>query len=112
MTYRVHIGLQVYNRLLEPLTLTESQRTEFESRLFVDLEEGHPFPEDLAPKHARVESRIPFSTLVSCAGELLRSGGDFCLLQRLLGHFRATLGEREPEYKIRWSRTETVVSCL
>ena len=114
VTYRVHMGLQIYNRLLEPMTLTEAQRVEYGSRPIIELAEGFPFPEDLAPEHASVESRIPFSTLVSCVGELLRSGGggDFCLLRRLWGHFRATLEERDPVYNFKGSRTETVVSCL
>ena len=106
------MGLQIYNRLLEPMTLTEAQRVEYGSRPIIELAEGFPFPEDLAPEHASVESRIPFSTLVSCVGELLRSDGDFCLLRRLWGHFCATLEERDPVYNFKGSRTETVVSCL
>ena len=42
VTYRVHMGLQVYNRMLEPVTLTEAQRAEYETRPFTELSEGYP----------------------------------------------------------------------
>ena len=45
VTYRVHMSLPIYNRLLEPMTLTEAQRVEYASRPFVELPEGFPFPE-------------------------------------------------------------------
>ena len=71
-----------------------------------------PFPEDLLPKHSRVGSKVPFMTLVSCFCDWLRSGGDFFLVRRLWGHFLATLGEREPEFTLKWSRSETAVSMM
>ena len=52
---------------------------------------------------------MPFMTLVSCVCDLLRSGGDFALLRRLWNHFCSSLGDREPEYQLGWSRSETVV---
>ena len=51
-------------------------------------------------------------TLVSSICEWLRSGGSFSLVQRLWGHFLATLGSREPEFKLKWSRSETAVSIF
>ena len=112
VSYRVHMGLPVYNRLLEPMELTESQVAEFKLRAFVDLAEGFPFPEDLLPKHSQVGSKVPFMTFISCICEWLRSGGDFSLLRRLWANFRVSLGESAPEYQMNWSRTETVVSIL
>ena len=112
VTYRVHRGMQVYNKLLEPLTLNDRQLEDHRSRPWFELGTGYPFPEDLIPKHSRIESRVPFMTLVSCVTELLRSGGDFQLLRRLWGHFCASLADRDPLYSIRWSKSETLVSIL
>ena len=64
VTYRVHMGLPVLNRLMEPMELSESQLAEYRSRAFEHLSEGYPFPEDLIPKHSRLDSRVPFMTLV------------------------------------------------
>ena len=108
--YRVHSGLPVYNRWLEPMELTAAQIAEYKAQPFVDLAEGFPFPEDLVPKHAQVDSKVPFMTMISAVCEWLRSGGDFTLLRRLWACFRASLGERAPEYQLNWSRAETVVS--
>ena len=107
--YRVHSGLPIYNRLLEPKELTANQIAEYKAQPFVDLAEGFPFPEDLLPKHAQVGSKVPFMTMISSVCEGLRSGGDFILLRRLWACFRASLGESAPEYQLNWSRTETVV---
>ena len=112
VTYRVHMGLPVLYRILEPMELSESQEAEFRARPFVDLAEGYPFPEDLVPKHSQVKSRVPFMTLVSWFCDLLRSGDDFTLLRCMWGHFCASLGERKPEYSVQWSRSETVVSLI
>ena len=73
VTYRVHMGLPVLNRLLEPMELSESQMAEYRARHFVDLAEGYPFPEELIPKHCQVKSRVPFMTLVSCFCDLRQS---------------------------------------
>ena len=112
VTYRVHMGLPVYNKLMEKMDLSAQQVADFKSRPFVDLSEGYAFPEDLLPKHSRVESRVPFMALVSCLCDLLRLVGDFALLRRLWNHFCSSLGEREPEYQLGWSRSETVVSIF
>ena len=37
VTYRVHMGLPVYNKLMEPMELSARQRNDFLSRPFVDL---------------------------------------------------------------------------
>ena len=50
VTYRVHMGLEVPNRLMEPLELSDSQLADYRSRPFVDLSGEYPFPEDLLPK--------------------------------------------------------------
>ena len=85
VTYRVHMGLQVLNRLMEPMELSDSQLADYRSRPFVDLNGEYPFPEDLLPKHSRAGSKVPFMTLVSCFCEFLRNGGDFDYLRRLWG---------------------------
>ena len=112
VTYRVHMGLPVLNRLLEPMELSDGQMAEYRARPFVDLAEGYPFPEELIHKHCQVKSRVPFMTLVSCFCDLLRSGGDLTLLRRMWGLFCASLGDRKPEYSMQWSRSETVVSII
>ena len=64
------------------------------------LKEGFPFPEDMVPSVARVESLVPFMTLESSVCDLLRIGGIFSLLRWLWDHFCSTLGKREPEYTV------------
>ena len=59
---------------MEPMTLSSRQEDDFCSRPFVDLGPEFPFPEDLLPKHAKVDSKVPFMTLVSCFCDWLRSG--------------------------------------
>ena len=51
-------------------------------------------------------------TMINCLVELLRSGGDYLLLRKLWGHFRATLGTDSPLYNLTWSRGESLVSCV
>ena len=111
VTYRVHMGLPVLNRLMEPMEMTEAQLAEYRAKPFEDLGEEYPFPEDLVAKHSRVESKVPFMTFVGCLGELLRTGGDFSLLRKLWGHFCLSLGDRKTEFALNWSRSETVVRC-
>ena len=108
--YRVHMGLQVLNRLMEPIELSDSQLADYKSRPFVDLSGEYSFPEDPLPEHRKADSKVPFLTLVSCFCEFLRNGGEFDYLRRLWGHFFATLGDQEPGFPLRWSRSETVVS--
>ena len=100
VVYHLHMGLPVYNKLMEPMTLSSRQEDEF------------PFLEELLPKHLKVDSKVPFMTLVSCFCDCLRSGGDLSLVQRLWGQFPATLGEREPEFTLNWSRSETTVIMM
>ena len=107
VTYRVHMGLPVLNRLMEPMEMTEAQLAEYRAKPFEDLGEEYPFPEDLVAKHSRVQ----FMTFVGCLGELLRSGGDFSPLRRLWGHFCSSLGDRRTEFVLNWSRSETEVRC-
>ena len=108
--YRVHMELPVYNKLMEPMELSPSQEAEYRARPFVDLGEVFPFPEDLLPKHSKVDSKVPFMTLVSGFCDFLRGGGDFSLLRRLWGYFLASLGKQEPLFTLGWNRSETVVS--
>ena len=95
VTYRVHMELAVYNKLMEPMELSATQEAEYRARPFVDLGPDFPFPEDLLPKHARADSKVPFMTFVSGFCDLLRSGGDFSLLRRLWGYFLASLGKQD-----------------
>ena len=64
------MGLQVLNRLMEPMELSASQLADYKSPPFCDLSGEYPFPEDLLPKHSKAESNVPYMTLVSCFCEL------------------------------------------
>ena len=109
-TYRVHQGLQVYNKLLDPMELSDAQTKEYLSRPFKEKPEGFSFPEDLLPACTRADSSVPIMTMINCLVELLRSGGDYLLLRKLWGHFRATIGTENPLYNMTWSRGESLVS--
>ena len=109
VTYRVHQGLQVYNKLLDPMELSESQTQEYLARPFKEKPEGFSFPEDLLPSCTRVDSSVPLLTMVNCLIELLRIGGDYLLLRKLWGHFRATLASENPLYNLTWNRGESLV---
>ena len=109
VTYRVHQGLQVYNKLLDPMELSETQTQEYLARPFKEKPEGFSFPEDLLPSCTRVDSSVPLLTMVNCLIELLRSGGDYLLLRKLWGHFRATLASENPLYNLAWNRGESLV---
>ena len=110
VTYRVHKGLPIFNKLMDPIELSETQKADFLSRPFKDKLEGFTFPEDLLPSCTRVDSTIPLLTMVNCLTELLRAGGSYIFLRKLWGCFRATLGRDNPLYSLNWSRTESVVS--
>ena len=112
VTYRVHMELPVYNKLMEPMELSATQEAEYRARPFVDLGPEFPISEDLLPKHARADSKVPFMTFVSGFCDLLRSGGDFSLLRRLWGCFLASLGKQEPLFTLGWSRSETMVGFV
>ena len=96
VTYRVHMGLPVLNRLMEPMEMTAAQLAEYRAKPFEDLKKEYPFPEDLVEKHSGVESKVTFMTFVGCLGE---------------GHFCSSLGHRKTEFALNWSRSETVVRC-
>ena len=87
VTHRVHMELPLCNKLMEP-----SHDAEYRAQPFVDLGEEFRFPEDLLPKHAKVDSKVPFMTFVSGLCDFLRSGGDFSLLRRRWGYFLSSLG--------------------
>ena len=44
MTYRVHLGMSMYTKFLEPMELSNKQRAEYLVRLFVDSGPEYPFP--------------------------------------------------------------------
>ena len=112
VTYRVHQGLQVYNKLLDPIELSDAQTRDYLARPFKEKPEGFSFPEDLLPACTRVDSSVPLMTMINCLIELLRSAGDYLLLRKLSGHFRATLGSDNLLYNLRWSRGESLVSFI
>ena len=112
VTYRVHQGLQVYNKFLDPMELSDSQTRDNLALPFKERPEGFSFPEDLLPACTRIASSVPHMTVINCLVELLRSGGDYLLLRKLWGHFRATLGTDSPLYNLAWSRGESLVSFV
>ena len=54
VTYRVQNGLPVYNRLMDPMTLSEVQLEEYRSRPGKGKNKGFSFPEDLLPACAQI----------------------------------------------------------
>ena len=66
VTYRVHMGLPISNRLMEPMELTADQRSGYSARPFEDLGEGYFFQKIYcrSPKHSKVDSKVPFMTVV------------------------------------------------
>ena len=112
VTYRVQNNLPVFNRLMDPMELSDAQLEEYRSRPCKGKAEGFSFPEDLLPACTQVDSSVPLLTLVNCLLELLRSGGSYTLLRKLWGCFRATLGPENPLYSLKWSREESLVSTL
>ena len=111
VTYRVQNNLPVFNRLMDPMELTDAQLEDYRNRPCKGKAEGFSFPEDLLPACPQVESSVPLLT-VNCLLELLRSGGSNTLLRKLWGCFRATLGPENPLYSLKWSREESFVSIL
>ena len=59
---------------------------------------------------SQADSKVPLMTLVSSLNDVLRSSGGFTLVRRLWGYFLVSLGGRDLEITLQWSRTETVVS--
>ena len=66
VTHRVHLDMPVYNKLLEPMTLSETQFAEHRARPFEDFGGEFPYPENLVAKQAHPGSKVPLMTLVSC----------------------------------------------
>ena len=65
ITYRVQMGMPVYNKLLESMKLSENHHKSNQSWPFVDLGPEYPFPQELLPKHSQAESRVPPMTLIA-----------------------------------------------
>ena len=82
VTYRVHQGLQVYNKLLDPMELSDAQTRDYLALPFKERPEAFSFPEDLLPACTRIDSSVPHMTMINCLVELLRSGGDYLLLRK------------------------------
>ena len=101
VTYRVHNGLPVYNRLRDPMILSAEQEADFLSRACRGRAECFSFPEDLQCN--REDSSVLLLTMVKSLMELLRCGGSYLLLRKLWGYFRATLGREDPLYLLTWS---------
>ena len=112
VAYRVRNDMPVYNRLMDPMILSESQVAEYRDWPNKGKSEGFSFPEDLLPACTQVNSSVPLMTMVNCLLELLRCGGSYTLLRRLWGNFRATLGRDNPLYSLNWSQVESLVSCV
>ena len=72
VTYGVRMDLPVYNEMLEPMTLSESQLSDYRVRPFEDLGDVFPYLEDLVSRHSVASSKSHFMTLVSCVCELLQ----------------------------------------
>ena len=111
LTYRVQHDLPVFNRLMDPMELSETQVADFVGRPSKGLAEGFSFPEDL-PACTRVDSSVPLMTMINSVLELFRCGGSYTLLRKLWGSFRATLGPEEPLFSLKWDRAETLVRCF
>ena len=71
VTYRVQYNLPVFNRLMDPMELTDTQLEDYRSRLCKGKAEGFSIPEDLLPACTQVDSSVPLLTLVNCLLELL-----------------------------------------
>ena len=112
VTYRVQNGLPVYNRLMDPMVLSDAQLEEYRNRPSKGKDEGFSFPEDLLPACVQPDSSVPLMSMVNCLIELLRFGGSHTLLRKLWGCFRATLGPENPLYSIQWSRPESLVGIF
>ena len=83
VTYRVQNEMPVFNRLMVPMVLSETQLTEYRDQPVKGKSEGFSFPEDFQPACTQVNSSVPLMTMVNCRIELLRTGGRYTLLQRL-----------------------------
>ena len=57
--YRVQHDLHVFNRLMDPMELSEAQVSDYMSRPSKGLTEDFSFTEDLLPACTRVGSSVP-----------------------------------------------------
>ena len=110
VTYRVQNDMPVFNRLMDPMVLTEAQLAEYRDQPRKGKSEGFSFPEDLLPACTQANSSVLLMTMINCLVDLLRSGGSYTLLRRLWGSFQATLGRENPLYSLNWSLAESLVS--
>ena len=111
VTFRVHMGFHVYNRLMEPMNLSENQLADFRSRLQLRaLSEGLPFLNECCPSMHRL--------VRECHSSLWRPVWEICCAVWVTFFscddrcFCTTSDEREPVYNLRWSRSETVVISI
>ena len=65
VTYRVQNGLTVFNRLMDPLVLSDAQLDDYRNRPCNGKAEDFSFPEDLLPACTQVESSVPLLTMVN-----------------------------------------------
>ena len=110
VAYRVRNDMPVFNRLMDPMVLSENQLAEYWDWPTNGKSEGFSFPEDLLPACVQVTSSVPMMTMVNCLIEMFRYGGSYTLLRRLWGSFRATLVRDNPLYNLNWSQAESLVS--
>ena len=57
--------LPIFNRLKDPMELSEAQVSDYMSRPSKGLAEGFSFPEDLLPSCTRVNSSVPLMTMIN-----------------------------------------------
>ena len=75
MAYHVQQDLPVYNRLMDLLTLTSEEKTEYLAGPTVEKSEGFSFPEDLLLPCTGDDSAVPLMTIVNFITDLCRCGG-------------------------------------
>ena len=102
ITYRVQNNMPTYNRLMDPMELSAAKINEYMKRPRKGKAEGC----------TQVDSSIPLMTLINCLLELLRSGGNYTLLRKLWGCFRAMLGPEDLLFILNSSRPESLISVF
>ena len=70
VAYRIRNDMPVYNRLMDPMILSESQVAEYRDWPSKGKSEGFSFPEDLLPACTQVNSSVPLMTMANCLFEL------------------------------------------
>ena len=109
--YRFYNGLAVFNRLRDPMTLSE-QEADYLLRVCRGHADEFSFSQDLLPQCTRESSSVPLMIMVSFLMELLLCGGNYVLLRILRVCSGATLVPDDPLYYLMWSRSESLVSCF